>query len=67
MITANQIKVGQTLVYDDGREGHQGVKALVLETQLHSFTVQFEDRADTDWIKYSDKAWMDYLTPSPTN
>jgi hypothetical protein len=24
-------------------------------------TVQFDDRADTDYIRFSDRKWMDYI------
>lgn len=53
---------GAHIVYNDGRKGHSGVKAVILETDNKSMTVQFDDRADTTLINFSDKAWMDFIT-----
>lgn len=60
-MNATTIKAGDVLVYDDGRAGHSGVKAVVLSVNATGMTVQFEDRADTTRIAFTDKAWMDYL------
>lgn len=56
-----QVRVGQTITYDDGRPGHRNVKATVLATTSNGFIAQFEDRADTDTIRWSDAEWMDYI------
>lgn len=60
---AQSLKQGDTLVYNDGRDGHKDVKCVVLEVYPDRMLVQFEDRADVTTIRFSDKAWMDYLTP----
>jgi len=52
---------GQTLAYDDGRPGHQGVLATVLSVSKTAMIVQFEDRADTTTIAFSDRGWTDHL------
>ena len=54
-------KVGDTLIYDDGREGHKGILCVVVSAGATSMVVQFADRADSTTIKYNDKGWMDYL------
>lgn len=55
-------KEGNYISYNDGRAGHEGVLALILSVDAIGMTVQFEDRADTTAIKFSDRAWMDYIT-----
>lgn len=57
----DQIRKGGRIVYDDGRPGHQGVEALVLAVDAEGMTVQFDDRADTTHIRFSDRAWMDFI------
>jgi hypothetical protein len=52
---------GDILVYDDGRPGHSGVKAVILSNYSNCLTVQFEDRADTTTIKHDDVEWTKYL------
>jgi len=59
--TLDQIKMGGRIIYDDGRPGHQGVLATVLAVDSKGMTVQFDDRADTDRIKFSDRAWMEFI------
>lgn len=59
--TIDRIKKGGRIVYNDGRPGHAGVLATVLAVDKKGMTVQFEDRADTSRIAFSDKAWMDYI------
>ncbi len=59
---AYQVSVGGRVFYDDGRPGHNGVEATVLEvTDGHGMLVQFEDRADTTYVRFSDRKWMDFL------
>src|SRR5947209_1817369 len=52
---------GDILVYDDGRPGHTGVKAVVLSNHPNCVLVHFEDRADTTTIKHNDAGWTKYL------
>ena len=59
--TLDQIKKGGRIIYDDGRPGHKGVLAAVLAVDAKGMTVQFDDRADTSRIAFSDKAWMDFI------
>lgn len=59
--TTDQIKKGGRIVYNDGRPGHKDVFASVLAVDAKGVTVQFEDRADTTRIAFSDRAWMDYI------
>jgi hypothetical protein len=59
--TIDQIKQGGRIVYNDGRPGHKGVLATVLVVDSNGITVQFEDRADTNRIVFSDKRWMDFI------
>jgi hypothetical protein len=56
-----ELKPGDVLIYDDGRPGHQGVRATVLEVSGKSMVVQFEDRARTTKIGFHEKDWMDFL------
>jgi len=55
---------GDILVYDDGRAGHVGVKAVVLSNYENCVIVQFEDRADTTTIKHDEVGWTKYLKRS---
>ena len=55
------LKLGQTIVYDDGRLGHSRVPARILSVTKTMMVVQFGDRADTTTIQFSDRAWMDHL------
>ena len=56
------LKAGDVISYDDGRKGHQGVKATVLENGEHFVVVQFIDRFAPDTIKHSDTEWTKYLS-----
>lgn len=56
-----QIKMGSRIVYDDGRPGHKAVLATVLKVDERGMTVLFEDRADTNYIAFSDRGWMDFI------
>jgi hypothetical protein len=63
-MNADQMKSlnsGDILVYDDGRPGHSGVKAVVLSNLENCLIVQFEDRADTTTIKHDEVGWTKYL------
>lgn len=60
---AYQVKAGGRISYNDGRPGHQDVEATVLEvTAGHGMLVQFDDRADTTYILFSDPRWMDFIS-----
>ena len=58
---AYQIKVGGRISYNDGRPGHGGVEATVLAVDKRGMTVQFDDRADTTYVLFSDPRWMDFI------
>ena len=59
----DQVKEGCRISYDDGRPGHEDVRASVLEvTEGHGMLVQFDDRADTTYIFFSDRRWMDFIS-----
>jgi hypothetical protein len=60
-ITVDQIKQSRRVVYNDGRLGHSGVLAAVLSVDRTGMKVQFEDRADTTYIAFSDRQWMDFI------
>ena len=59
--TVDQIRKGGRIVYNDGRPGHVNVFATVLAVDKKGMTVQFEDRADTNRIAFSDRTWMDHI------
>jgi hypothetical protein len=59
--TTDRIKKGGRVVYNDGRPGHAGVLATVLAVDKTGMTVQFNDRADTTRIQFSDKGWMEHI------
>lgn len=59
--TLDQIKKGGRIVYNDGRPGHQDVQATVLNVDKKGMTVQFDDRADTNYISFSEKNWMNFI------
>jgi hypothetical protein len=60
-----QIKVGSVLKYDDGRNGHIGVRCIVLAVDAEGMDVMFEDRADTTSIAFHESAWMVFLSLCP--
>ena len=39
----------------------KGVLATVLAVDTKGMTVQFDDRADTSRIAFSDRGWMDFI------
>ena len=59
---AYQVKAGGRISYNDGRPGHEGVEATVLAVDSRGMTVQFDDRADTTYILFSDPKWMDFIS-----
>ena len=59
--TVDQIKIGGRIVYNDGRPGHSGVLATVLDVEPKGMTVQFDDRADATYIGFADHQWMDFI------
>jgi hypothetical protein len=61
--TKAYLKIGQRLVYDDGRKGHRAAQATVLDLGLFAMRVQFDDRASRTTILYTDRKWMNYLKP----
>ena len=63
--TIDQIKPGSRIVYNDGRPEHAGILADVLSVDAKGMVVQFEDRADTTRIPFSDRAWMDFIELVP--
>ena len=59
---AYQTKSGGRVSYNDGRPGHVGVEATVLAVDGRGMMVQFDDRADTTYILFSDAKWMDFIS-----
>jgi hypothetical protein len=59
---ACQVKPGSRISYNDGRPGHQGVEATVLAVDGRGMAVQFDDRADTTYILFSDRRWRDFIS-----
>ena len=59
---AYQVKAGGRISYNDGRSGHEGVEATVLAVDAQGMTVQFDDRADTTRILFSESRWMDFIS-----
>ena len=55
-------RVGQRLVYNDGRPGHTNSVAEILEVTPRSILVQFENRARPSLIFFNDREWMDHIT-----
>lgn len=51
-------KVGQRLVYDDGRRS----VGTVVEVGSHSMHVLFDNRIESNLIHFDDSQWMDYIT-----
>lgn len=59
---AKSVRPGTVLSYDDGRDGHRGVRAIVLSVAEDYLIAQFEDRADTtkvgfiaDWLSHFER------------
>jgi hypothetical protein len=59
---AYRVKAGGRISYDDGRPGHVGVEATVLAVDSRGMTVQFDDRADSNFIVFTDRQWMDFIS-----
>ena len=57
-----QIRKGGKVFYNDRRPGHQGVRAVVLEVDSRGMSVLFEDRANTNYILFSDSGRMDFIS-----
>ncbi len=58
----DQVRKGCRISYDDGRPGHRGVRATVLELAAgQGMWVQFDDRADATYILFSEVAWMEFI------
>ena len=57
-----QVRIGQTLTYNDGRPGHRNVRATVIAVKPNGFVAQFEDRADTTLINWDQPNWIDHIT-----
>lgn len=60
-MTTIQVRPGSRIAYNDGRAGHTGVEATVLESDGQWMMVQFDDRADTTTINLFDRQWMDFI------
>ena len=56
------ISVGQTLVYNDGRQGHTNVEGIVVALTPEGFIALFEDRADVTVIRWDEDDWMRFIT-----
>lgn len=59
---ARSVTPGTVLTYNDGREGHNGIKAVVLTVGERYLVAQFEDRADTTKVEFV-QDWLRHLTP----
>lgn len=59
------VNVGDVIVYNDGRPGHCDITATVLHVGASCLTVLFADRADTSHIKYTEPAWLKFLSCPP--
>lgn len=59
--SADQVKIGGRILYDDGRPGHRRAQATVLAVDARGMTVQFDDRADSTRINFADQAWTDFI------
>jgi hypothetical protein len=57
----DQVKPGGRILYNDNRPGHTKAMATVLSVDGKGMTVQFEDRADTTRIGFSDRGWVDFI------
>jgi hypothetical protein len=57
----DRVKMGSRVSYNDGRAGHVGVQATVLGVDADGMLVQFDDRADTTYIRFCDHGWMDFI------
>lgn len=53
--------VGKRISYDDGRPLHRGVQATILNVDDTGMTVQFDDRAQSTRISFSDREWMESI------
>lgn len=60
----SSFKEGVTVVFNDGRTGHQNVKGTILSVSNDAMVVQFEDRAEPNTIRFDEKDWMDHLSVS---
>lgn len=54
----------KAILYNDGRPGHQGVRAVVLEETDAVLVVQFEDRAAPTTITKGDPKWAPFIRPA---
>jgi hypothetical protein len=61
IVTVQEIRACQTVIYNDGRPNHTNVRGLVLAIHAEGFTAQFEDRAEPNLIRFTDADWMKHL------
>lgn len=50
-----------TIIYNDGRPGHSGVRGTVLRENDQYMVVQFEDRMVPTFIRKDDHRWMRFI------
>jgi len=55
---AHPLKVGQRLVYDDGRRS----TGKVVAADSLSMHVLFDDKIEPTLVRFDDPQWMDYIT-----
>lgn len=65
-VGAEEFKAGGRISYNDNRPGHQNIGATVLAVDAGGMTVQFDDRADTTRISFSEPQWMDFIRKDDT-
>lgn len=54
---------GTHVIYNDGRDGHKGVKGKILDRDEHGMRVHFEDRARPTHISYKSDEWVKHTKP----
>lgn len=61
MNTTCEFEVDDAIRYNDGRPGHTNIYGVIKEVHPAGMVVWFEDRADTTFIRFTDRAWMDFI------
>lgn len=57
-----EVKAGNTVIYNDGREGHKNVQGIVKSVSDNIAMIKFSDRASVSTVALNNPEWTNFLT-----
>jgi hypothetical protein len=63
-MNSETVRIGDKLIYDDGRVGHVDIEATVIGLSPLSVVLAFADRAEPTLVRRDDDAWWKFLSPA---